>query len=70
MNRWSIKSKLLKLFLCALILSVTAQAEKKRAFLELVSTESCPYCVTATAYLHEWKRPGGPSYLGHDMARN
>ncbi|MFL3050502.1 MAG: T9SS type A sorting domain-containing protein [Candidatus Neomarinimicrobiota bacterium] len=46
------------------------QAEKKRAFLELISTESCPYCVTATGFLNEWKKPGSPSYLGHDMARN
>tara|TARA_B100000029_G_scaffold516755_1_gene633730 strand:- start:535 stop:1734 length:1200 start_codon:yes stop_codon:yes gene_type:complete len=46
------------------------KAEKKRAFLELISTESCPYCVTATGFLNEWKRPGSLSYLGHDMARN
>ena len=46
------------------------QAEKKRAFLELISTESCPYCVAATGFLNEWKKPGSPSYLGHDMARN
>ena len=62
--------KAIKFFLFLLIASGIVQAEKKRAFLEMVSTETCPYCVTATAYLHEWKRPGGPSYLGHDMARN
>ena len=27
------------------------QAEKKRAFLELISTESCPYCVAAKRLL-------------------
>ena len=62
--------KAIKFFLFLLIASGTVQAEKKRAFLEMVSTETCPYCVTSSVYLNEWRRPGSSSYLGHDMVRN
>ena len=62
--------KYLKIFLLILLIMDFVHTEKKRAFLEMVSTESCPYCLTATDFLHDWKNPGSPSYLGHDMARN
>ena len=62
--------KYFKIFLLILLLMDFVHTEKKRAFLEMVSTETCPYCLTATGFLHDWKNPGSPSYLGHDMARN
>ena len=62
--------KYFKIFLSILLLLDFAHTEKKRAFLEMVSTETCPYCLTASGFLHDWKNPGSPSYLGHDMARN
>ena len=62
--------KYIKVSLLILLLMDGVHAEKKRAFLEMVSTETCPYCLTATVFLHDWKKPGSQSYVGHDMARN
>ena len=62
--------KYLRILLLVFFLIGSVHAEKKRAFLEMVSTETCPYCVAVTGFLHDWNNPGSPSYLGHDMARN